>query len=119
MNILSTPQEVEVWVIIPAIRSRIAKNLSISGLKYREIAKFLDITIPAVSQYINDKRAKKIKFSKEVEEIIKTSSEKIMQGESTIRYELQKILSKIKEKKETCVACGTYSNTKKDCDICY
>ena len=119
MNILGTPQEVEVWVIIPAVRSRLAKNLNQIGLKYKEIADLLGITVPAVSQYINEKRAKKIEFSDEIEEFIKSSSEKIMHGRSTTAFELQRILSKIREKKEICESCATYSKTKKDCDICY
>lgn len=49
--------------LLPAIRSTIASELAGSyGLTQEEIAKNMDLTQPAVSQYINEKRSsKKIK----------------------------------------------------------
>lgn len=44
--------------LLPAIRSVLARQMSEEyGLNQREIAEMLDLTQPAVSQYLNKKRA--------------------------------------------------------------
>jgi predicted transcriptional regulator len=44
--------------VLPAVRSVMARRLSEDyGLNQREIAELLDLTQPAVSQYLNEKRA--------------------------------------------------------------
>jgi predicted transcriptional regulator len=44
--------------LLPAVRSILARKLSEEyGLNQEEIASLLDITQPAVSQYLNEKRA--------------------------------------------------------------
>ena len=48
--------EIVVWYVIPTIRSELAKELLNLGMKQKEISELLDITQPAVSQYISDKR---------------------------------------------------------------
>ena len=57
------PQEIEVWYIIPAIRRDMSKILvDEHKLSYERTAEFLEITKAAVSQYINNKRAAKIRL---------------------------------------------------------
>lgn len=56
------PCEIVVWYVIPSIRSELAKELLKLGMKQKEISELLDITQPAVSQYISDKRGHGIKF---------------------------------------------------------
>lgn len=46
--------------ILPAVRSLIAKELQEKGYSQTEIAELLDITQPAVSQYLNAARGKKV-----------------------------------------------------------
>ena len=53
---LKLRQEIEVWYVIPAIRKEIAKGLVKKGLKQRAVARKLEITDAAVSQYFNSKR---------------------------------------------------------------
>jgi hypothetical protein len=49
--------------VVPTIRSELAKELLHFGMKTKENSELLDITQPAVSQYINDKREHDIKFN--------------------------------------------------------
>jgi hypothetical protein len=53
-------EEVVVESVLPAVRSLIASELFQSyGLNQKEVAIHLELTQPAVSQYLNDKRADK------------------------------------------------------------
>ncbi len=68
---MKPPCEIVVWYVIPSIRSKLAKELLKLDMKQKEISTLLDITQPAVSQYISDKRGDEIDFSPEVDEYIK------------------------------------------------
>lgn len=68
---MKPPCEIVVWYLIPGIRSILAKELFKSGMKQKDISKVLDITQPAVSQYISDKRGNEIGFNDEILEMIK------------------------------------------------
>lgn len=79
------PCEIVVWYVIPTIRSELAKELLSLGMKQKEISKLLDITQPAVSQYISDKRGHGIKFDEHTMSMIKDfaldlKEQKIEQG---------------------------------------
>ena len=66
------PCEIVVWYVIPSIRLELAKELLNLGMKQKEISELLDITQPAVSQYISDKRGhESIKFTDERQESIR------------------------------------------------
>lgn len=65
------PCEIVVWYVIPTIRSELAKELLNKGMKQKEISVLLDITQPAVSQYISDKRGHGIKFNDETQSLIR------------------------------------------------
>ncbi|MAE49699.1 hypothetical protein CMI48_02610 [Candidatus Pacearchaeota archaeon] len=57
------PQEIEVWYIIPAIRRGLARCLTgHHGVSYDAVGKMLGISKAAISQYVNNKRAAKIKL---------------------------------------------------------
>jgi predicted transcriptional regulator len=73
------PQEIEVWYILPAIRSALCHELS-GRLSQKQIAALLGITEPAVSQYIKGKRGSKIKFSNEIISELKVVAEKMLTG---------------------------------------
>ncbi|MBU4535412.1 MAG: helix-turn-helix domain-containing protein [Euryarchaeota archaeon] len=68
---MKPPCEMVVWYVIPTIRSELAKELLKLGMKQKEISKLLDITQPAVSQYISDKRGHGIKFNEQIMAMIK------------------------------------------------
>ena len=56
------PQEIEVWYIIPAIRKELAKLLTQKyELSYDKAGVILGVSKAAISQYLSNKRANKIK----------------------------------------------------------
>ena len=60
---MKPPCEMVVWYVIPAIRSELAKDLLKLGMKQKTISELMDITQPAVSQYLTDKRGSGIEFN--------------------------------------------------------
>ncbi|MDL2247041.1 transcriptional regulator [Methanobrevibacter sp. OttesenSCG-928-K11] len=69
---MKQPCEIVVWYAIPAIRSLLAKELSKLGMKQIEISNVLEITQPAVSQYLSDKRGGgEVKFNDEIDLMIR------------------------------------------------
>ncbi len=68
---LLTPCELAVRDILPAVRALIVIQLRDMGFKQKEIAKLLNLTQPAVSYYLNRRRAKKIVMLQGNEEIMK------------------------------------------------
>ena len=96
------PCEIVVWYVIPTIRSELAKELLNLGMKQKEISELLDITQPAVSQYISDKRGHGIKFNKETQKLIKESvSQKIyFILAALIIFLLEVIIRRLREIKE-------------------
>ena len=105
----SLPQEIEVWYIIPAVRSVLAKLLVAKGLTQEKASKILGVSKAAVSQYINNKRASKVKFPKEVMEEIKKSAETIKNNESSAVREIIRLLDIIKISKCSCSVCKIYN----------
>ncbi len=112
------PQEIEVWYILPAIRKELVIVLKEKGHSQKEIAKLLNITEPAVSQYAKEKRAKKIILPQEVKEFIKVSADKIK--DSKIAYhQIQKINDFIKHSKARCEIHMQLEENLCGCNICY
>ena len=80
---MKPPCEIVVWYVIPAIRSELAKELLNLGMKQKDVSELMDITQPAVSQYITDKRGSGIRLKKEVRQMIKDFAFELSTGEST------------------------------------
>jgi predicted transcriptional regulator len=116
---MDTPQEIEVWLILPTIRKQLALSLKEKGMKQKEIAKSLNLTEAAVSLYLNKKRGDEVKFSKDILSEINFSATQIITKKSTVRTELQKILKSIKENKFICGVCNAHTASEKGCDICF
>ncbi len=118
---LLTPQEIEVWYILPAIRKEFAKVMIEKGLNQKETAKKLHLTEPAISQYLKDKRAKEIKFNPKVKAEIKKSVDNILKDSSTqvLIMELQKTLKVIKQEMILCDMHKKVDSTiPSNCDQC-
>jgi hypothetical protein len=84
---MKAPCEIVVWYVIPAIRSELAKELLNLGMKQKDVSEIMDITQPAVSQYITDKRGSGIKFDDNVKSLIKEFAVELHDGTST-KYDL-------------------------------
>ena len=78
MNLM--PQEIEVWYILPAIRSEIAKMIFEKGLKQKDTAKILGIANSCVCQYLKNKRANEIVFDDNIKKEIKKSCDKLVEN---------------------------------------
>ena len=79
---MKPPCEIVVWYVIPAIRSELAKELLNLGMKQKDVSELMDITQPAVSQYITDKRGSGIKLDDNVKQMIKDFAFELSIGES-------------------------------------
>ncbi|MDO5823428.1 transcriptional regulator [Methanobrevibacter sp.] len=80
---MKPPCEIVVWYVIPAIRSELAKELLNLGMKQKDVSELMDITQPAVSQYITDKRGSGIRLDEDVREMIQTFANQLFEGEAT------------------------------------
>ncbi|WP_305554657.1 transcriptional regulator [Methanobrevibacter sp. V74] len=80
---MKPPCEIVVWYVIPAIRSELAKELLNLDMKQKDVSKLMDITQPAVSQYITDKRGSGIKLDDNVKDMIKEFARQLSEGEAT------------------------------------
>lgn len=100
-----TPQEIEVWYVLPAIRRELAKAMLEKGLKQREIAEIMEVTAPAISQYLKSKRAKEARFSNNLLKEIRKAAERITKDKYLLMPEIQNICS-IARKEE--ILCGLH-----------
>ena len=80
---MKPPCEIVVWYVIPAIRSELAKELLNLGMRQKDVSELMDITQPAVSQYITDKRGSGIKLDDNVRKMIQDFARELSQGEAT------------------------------------
>ncbi|RMD65722.1 hypothetical protein D6817_05560 [Candidatus Pacearchaeota archaeon] len=100
------PQEIEVWYIIPAVRSEIARCLiSDYKLSYDRVAKILGVSKAAVSQYIKGKRAAKIKLPKELRPKLMRSCKMMIKNKTTSTEEIIRVIDYIRSKRLPCVVC--------------
>jgi predicted transcriptional regulator len=77
------PCQTIVWDILPAIRAAIAAELVNNGVSQLAVAKMLDMTPSAVSQYLTKKRGYRVEFDGEIKESIRTLAEDIKAGNCT------------------------------------
>jgi len=110
VNMYLLPQEIEVWYIIPVVRKELAKLLTKKyGLSYEKAGFILGISKAAVSQYLSNKRANKVKLNaitkKEVVKSAKVLAENPKRGLS----EIQRILKFMKDNKCSCDICKKYN----------
>jgi len=106
----SLPQEIEVWYIIPAIRKQLAQVLTKKHkLTFEKTGQILGISKAAVSQYINKKRAGKIKLPINIKKQIEKSADKINKNNKIAVSEIMRLLSLIKTCGCECSVCKKYN----------
>lgn len=116
---IETPQEVEVWYILPTIRKELAIELVKVGLKQKEAAKKLNLTEAAVSQYLKDKRGKEIVLNKKIKGKISNAAKRLLNKNSKcyVLREIQNICDYVRKSRFLC-----YVHKKKGagrrCNIC-
>ncbi|MDO8556403.1 MAG: helix-turn-helix domain-containing protein [Nanoarchaeota archaeon] len=113
------PQEIEVFYIIPSIRSSLAKHLKNEGKNQKTIAQLLGIQTSTVSHYLNNKRAAKITFTKDIEQALQQEATTIKKQTDVIKI-TQYILQLIRTSKAICdIHHQIANNVPKACDACY
>jgi uncharacterized protein len=118
---LKPPCEIVVWYLIPGIRSVLAKELFNLGMKQKEVSTLLDITQPAVSQYLSDKRGNEVGFSDESLKMIKKlahdlKDEKI--AKNNIIPRICEICRKTKAEDILCMLHKEKDIVPEDCQAC-
>ena len=104
------PQEIEVWYIIPAIRREMSKVfVKQYGFTLEKAGGFLGITKAAVSQYLNKKRAGKVKLPEEIKKEIVKSAETIVKDEKMAVKEIMRILKLMKDRGCSCGVCKKFN----------
>ncbi|MFA4960147.1 MAG: hypothetical protein WC548_00620 [Candidatus Pacearchaeota archaeon] len=103
-------QEIEVWYIIPAVRKELARLLTQKyEMSFEKTGNILGISKAAISQYLSNKRANKIKLSSEVKREISKSAKTINENSKMAISEIQRILKFMKENKCSCEVCKKYN----------
>ena len=102
---------IEVWYIIPAIRKELAKHLTKKyELSYEKAGMALGVSKAAVSQYLSNKRANKIRLTPEIKRKIAKSAKIIADNPKIALLEMEKILKIMKDTKYSCEVCKKYNN---------
>lgn len=96
------PQEIEVWYVLPAIRKQLAVKLVEKGLAQKEVAKMMNLTEAAISQYKKEKRAKEEIFCGEIEKEMEQSIKNILKDHDKLYTEIVRLNSLVKEKGIIC-----------------
>ncbi|MGB9937701.1 MAG: transcriptional regulator [Methanobacterium sp.] len=115
------PCEMVVWYVIPSIRSELAKELLNLGMKQKQISELLDITQPAVSQYISDKRGHGIKFDAHTQNMIKLLARDLIDqdlGQGDIIRRVCDICKNVKAEEIICQLHKEKDNVPTGCNAC-
>ena len=106
----SLPQEIEVWYIIPAIRKELAKALTEKHkLTFEKAGNILGISKAAVSQYLRNKRASKVKIPEVIKKEVRKSAKILVKDDKQAVKEIMRILRLMKNKKCCCDICRKYN----------
>lgn len=116
---MKQPQEIEVWYVLPAIRRELTKDLLGFGLNQKKVAGILEVTEPAISQYLKSKRAKDVKFSDKIRKRIKEASQKIYHNKNILVKEMQDICELIKKDRLLCDIHKKHDKLEKNCCVCF
>ena len=112
------PQEVEVFYILPAIRSRMAAALKQQGVRQKDIAGLLCVQESTISQYLSSKRAADVKFNDRINKEIHAAAKRIKTKEDLIR-ETQSILEIVRSEKVICDVHKSVADLPEGCDVCF
>lgn len=111
-------EEVEVFYILPAIRSGMAVALKKMGKRQNEIAGLLCVQESTISQYINAKRASDVKFGEHISKEIAAAAKRIKTKEDLLR-ETRKLLNLAMKEKVTCQVHKAMANLPDSCRVCF
>lgn len=105
------PQEIEVWYIIPAVRKELSRLLvKKHEMTFEKAGAILGISKAAVSQYLSNKRANKVKLPDSIKKELEKSAEIIVKDNKRAIKEIEKILKIMRDKKCSCDVCKKYNS---------
>ncbi len=107
---MKLPCEYAVWDTLPSIRAAIANELVERGISQKGVSQLLNISPPAISQYVSKKRGYSIVFSDEIKEAIERLADEIVEnneGDPTER--ICEICRMLRESEE--------ADDPEDCDV--
>jgi len=113
-----TPQEIEVHYILPALRSALTKELKAQGRSQKEIAQLLNVTEPAVSHYVNEKRATKVAFNDAIKELVARIAG-VVETPHDVMAKTQEMLKVVRQEGIVCGVCRPITGAPHDCQICF
>ncbi len=115
---LRMPQEIEVWYLLPAIRREFARSMARKGVNQRRISAKMGVTEAAVSQYMNSKRARDVKFSGRIMKEIERSVERVIDGSDVIK-EMQAICRMCRKDRTLCRIHRMHGKVPPNCRVCF
>lgn len=116
------PQEIEVWYTIPAIRKELSRILVKDyNMTFEKAGAILGISKAAVSQYLSNKRANKVKLPDFVKKELEISADIVSKDNKKAVKEMQRVLKLMRDKKCSCEVCKKYNSgiinlCEKNCD---
>ncbi|MDR2873844.1 MAG: transcriptional regulator [Methanobrevibacter sp.] len=119
---MKQPCELIVWYIIPTTRAVLAKELFKLGMKQKEISELLDITQPAVSQYLSDKRGgREIELTEEMGKMIKELAFNLKEGLASKKDIVSEICETCRKGRTEDILCNLHrlkEGVSDDCHQC-
>ena len=115
---ISTPQEIEAFHVIPALRREIAVNLKKKGHSQKDIAKKLDLTEAAVSYYLKDKRGSEVKFDAITFKKVNESANRLIKGSKFVK-EITFLCNFLRKSKRFCKISHKLGYAPKNCCVCF
>jgi predicted transcriptional regulator len=112
------PQEIEVWYVIPALRSALAQELKKQGMLAVEIAGQLGVTKAAVTHYLKKDRATAFVVDAKLKKEIEKSAARIKKGASSA-LELQRLIIYVRKTKAICQFHNQKEHLDENCKICF
>ncbi len=101
------PQEIEVWYVIPALRSWIAKcMIDDFDASYEKVGNILGVSRAAISQYVKGKRAAKIKLPQELGPKIMSTCKLLNKDDTKAVAEIDRLLNHLRSKSLSFSVCG-------------
>lgn len=81
---LKFPCEIIGWTVLPSIRRELVIYLvKEKNIERKKVCEMLDLTPPAITQYINGKRGKGIKLTKKQKQKIHEMGDKLSKGKKS------------------------------------
>ncbi len=120
-RVMELPQEIEAFYAIPAVRRELARRLVALGMTQRDVARKLEVTDAAVSQYLSNKRGTAMEFSVQIDKALTDAAQRIRSASSSlvVRKELQLLVELLKSQKVICDIHRKHGTVKEGCSTCF